>query len=369
MVQKFLTLIVSVCLILVLGVLPFLAACPAPALPEEEPTITPMKLRLGSCYGAPEVDLSGTAAKMWGEMITERTNGAITFDYSWGGALGAPPQYIEMVRTGVLDVGVFHAWLTPSKLPLALFEYVFPFGPTDPVMVVKAKEQIREEFPQFAEDAANQNCILIANPPGCTYQFLSKEPINSLDDFKGQKCMLIGTYFGRWLSPTGAAPLVTTGFERYTMLQTGVATIDLLPLDLQYNFKVEEQAPYSTKADVLLACWVSIYMNLDTFNKLSPEVQKIFIDTGKELNMYVAEEMVPSWTEKIYKEWKEEGVVFSELPAEDKQKWASLIDDIPAEWAADMEATGRPGWEIVKRYQEITTELGYEWSRTWGVKK
>ena len=30
---------------------------------------------------------------------------------------------------------------------------------------------------------------------------------------------------------------------------------------------------------------------------------------------------------------------------------------------------GLPGWLIMNRYQEITTQLGYKWPRKWAVKK
>ena len=46
-----------------------------------------------------------------------------------------------------------------------------------------------------------------------------------------------------------------------------------------------------------------------------------------------------------------------------------LDRDIPAEWADEVAKMGLPGWEIVKRFQEITAQKGYKWPRQWGVKK
>ena len=63
------------------------------------------------------------------------------------------------------------------------------------------------------------------------------------------------------------------------------------------------------------------------------------------------------------------GLTMIKFPDEDKKKWAALIPDTPAIWAAEAEAAGIPGWEIAKRWQEITTEMGYEWPRKWAVKK
>ena len=34
-----------------------------------------------------------------------------------------------------------------------------------------------------------------------------------------------------------------------------------------------------------------------------------------------------------------------------------------------MAAKGLPGWEMMARFQQITAEMGYKWSRPWAVKK
>ena len=60
---------------------------------------------------------------------------------------------------------------------------------------------------------------------------------------------------------------------------------------------------------------------------------------------------------------------FIDFPTEEQKKWVETLDDIPAEWAAEMESKGLPGFQAVKRWQEITTDLGYKWSRRWGIKK
>ncbi|MBA7688499.1 hypothetical protein ES703_96981 [subsurface metagenome] len=154
------------------------------------------------------------------------------------------------------------------------------------------------------------------------------------------------------------------------MAQTGVATVDLLPLDLQHSFRVYEQLPYFIdKVDCLNAGWNTVVINLDTFNKLSPETQKLFLDTGEELELMMAREVAPAWQEDvIFSAWREAGVHFSIFPDEERVKWVSLLPDIPAEWAAEVTELGYPGWEIVHRFQEITADMGYEWPRTWAVK-
>ena len=331
--------------------------------------IKPMKLRLASAFPPPNVALGSYAAKVWMDTITKKTDGKVTFQTFWGGALGKPPEHLKIVGKGVADLVLTNAHYTPGKLPLAQFEYVFPFGPVDPVVVTKAKLQLMSEFPEFARDLAKRNVVQIMNASGTVYQILSKTPVKTLADFQGQKISLIGRYFGRWVKVAGAIPVVAAAHDRYTMLQTGVVDMDLLPVDLFASFKIQEQAKNFVGVRAMTGNFFDLYMNKKRFDKMPKELQKMFLETGAEVAMKVATEIVPAWTKKVMAQFKKSGVVFHDLPEAERDKWAQMIPDIPAEWAVEVEAQGYPGWKIVDRWQELTTKYGYKWPRKWGVKK
>ena len=197
---------------------------------------------------------------------------------------------------------------------------------------------------------------------------MSKKPLKTVDDFKGEKVSLVGRYFGRWMPP-GATAVVRPGGERYDLLRGGVVDTDLLPFDLFYAFKINEVTKYYIDANLTVACWGPTLMNLDTFKGFSPEVQKILIEAGKMVELKAAQEIIPRWWAKIEKEWKAKGLGFITISESERQKWASHLEDIPAEFAKEVEAKGYPGYKLVARWQEITGQLGYKWPRQWGVKK
>lgn len=346
----------------------FLLCAGSAAMADDLADMEPVTLRLGSAWPPPNVSLGSYACKVWMDTVTERTNGKVTFRAFWGGALGKPPEYLKMVETGMADLVFTNGHYTPGKLPLAQFEYVFPFGPTDPVIVTKAKMQMYKEFPQFAGDLGKYNAMPIMNNAATVYQIMSKTPLKTLDDFKGQKIALIGRYFGRWFQAVDAIPVVAAAHDRYTMMQTGVIDMDLLPEDLFSAFKVYEQAKYLNKTDILTGNFFDLWMNKDSFAKLPKQVQQIILDTADEVSMKNAAEFVPMWTEKAKEIFKKAGIEFVELDPAERAKWAQMVPDIPAEWAKEVEEQGYPGWEIVKRWQELTAELGYQWPRQWGVK-
>jgi len=329
----------------------------------------PIKLRFAAVFPPPAQSLGSYGVQLWMDEITKKTNGKVTFQTFWGGALGKPAEHITLVERGTVDLVLTHRWYTPGKFPLGQFEYVFPFGPVDPLVVTKAKRQIYEEFPDFRKNLAKYNAVLIMNASACAYQLLSKEPIKSLEDFKGEKISLIGRYFGRWVDACGAIPVVAPAADRYTMLQTGVVDVDLLPLDLFASYKIQEQAPFLTEVNLLTANWPDLLMNLKSFNKLPKNVQQMFIETGKEIELKMGKLEIKKWTDKVMEDFNKQNITVYRFPTSERNKWAGMVEDIPAEWAEEVTKQGYPGWEIVDRYQELTTQMGYKWPRKWGVKK
>lgn len=333
------------------------------ALAEKE--LKPVKLKAAIVYPPPDVSMISEVMKTWQDEVTKRTNGAITFQNFWGAALGPPMEHLELLKSGAVDIAQFIEWYNPGKLPLGDYEYVFPFGPTDYELVAKANRQLISEFPEFARDLKRQNAVKISDPPGGVYEFLSKKPLRTISDFEGEKVSLIGRYFGKWLPP-GAIAVVRPAPERYEMLRSGVVDVDLLPFDLLYGFKIHEQTKYLIKVELITCLWGPILMNLNTFNKFPPEIQEMFLEVGKDMELRAAREIIPRWRERVMKEWKEAGIEFIDFPEEEKQKWVDSIPDTALEWAEEVEAKGYPGHKIVQRWQEITTEMGYKWPRKWG---
>jgi TRAP-type C4-dicarboxylate transport system substrate-binding protein len=330
--------------------------------------VKPTKLKAANVFPPPESSMSSEIFKTWQDEVTKRTKGAITFENFWGCALGTPPEHIDLLKKNTVQVVQTHFWYTPARFPVGHFEYTLPFGPTNYTLVAKAMRKIRAEIPQFVQDESRENAIVVCQAPGGVYDFMSKKPLKKMADFKGEKVSLIGRYFGRWLPP-GASAVVRPGHERYDMLRSGVVSTDLLAFDLFYAFKIHEVTQYYIHANLTTACFCPIMVNLEVFKGLSPEVQKIMLQAGEEVELKAAKEILPRWWARCEKEWKAKGITFITIPDEEIKIWASHLEDIPLEWAKEMEGKGIAGFKIIDRWQEITSEMGFKWARKWGVRK
>jgi TRAP-type C4-dicarboxylate transport system substrate-binding protein len=338
----------------------------SPALSAQD---KPIKLKLASVSAPSGQVLDSDGVQWWMDKVTERTKGRVTFETFWGSSLAAPIAHLDILQKGMVDIILGCRIYTPGKTPLGPYHYVIPFGPTDMNMVNKATRQMYEEIPAFREELAKQNAVLIANFVTMPYDMISKAPVSSLADLKGKKIGLIGQYFSRWVKPAGLVPVVAPMSERYNLLQSGVTEMDFHPITHMNAFKVQELARNYIKLEAMVGAPWDLMINLEKFNSLPPDIQKIMLDTGKEAEIAMANELAGKWRDRILAAWKTQGVTFSTFPLDERAKWAAQVEDIPTEWALEMEKKGLPGWQIMNRYQEITTELGYKWPRKWAVRK
>jgi len=367
-------LLVLVAIIFAVGVV--VAGCapekPVSTAPEEAkpeaPAFEPVTLRVSTIFPPAPAALGSIGLEAFMEEVTKRTDGAVTFDVHWQCSLGGPPEQIDLAKTGTADIVHTHLWYSPDRVPIADFEFVFPFGPMNPAILYKAKKQMYEEFPQFHEELADNNARILMLLGGNHYDFLSKAPITKLADLEGKKVSLIGKYFGRWVAPAGLVPVVAPAHDRYNMLQTEVVDLDLLSVDLYKTFKIYEQAKHLTQCNFCAVCAYEVIMNIDSYNKLSPEVQKIIDEVADETALHYAEVTNPQFEDDVLQFLKDNGVISHPFDKDDLLKWVNECPDTAAEWAEEVEAKGYPGKEIVKRWQEITAEMGYKWPRHWGTK-
>jgi TRAP-type C4-dicarboxylate transport system substrate-binding protein len=348
-----------------------LAACSAAALMSAALAHAADKvvLRFSSVSPPPGQSLDSDGAKWWMDKVTERTKGAVTFETFWGASLASGPAHIEILQKGMVDVVMSCRIYTPGKTPLGPFLYAIPFGPTDMKMVGRAVRQMHDEFPALMKEVEDQNAILISNFVTMPYQIASKKPFKSLAEVQSKKIGLIGKYFGRWGQAAGLVPVVAPMHERYNLLQSGVTEMDFHPITHMNAFKVQELAKNLVEVDAMVGNPWDLMMNLTKFKSLSADVQKIMLDAGREAEIAMVDELALAAERNITEAWKKQGVTFSKLPEAERAAWAAKIEDIPAEWAAEMAAKGLPGWEMMTRFQEIAAKNGYKWPRQWAVKK
>jgi TRAP-type C4-dicarboxylate transport system substrate-binding protein len=149
--------------------------------------------------------------------------------------------------------------------------------------------------------------------------FICKQPLKTLEDFKGKRIRGYGELITESLKALGAAPTFLGGGEVYMALQRGTIDGAISGTTSFYERKFYEVTKYITHVDYAFPMF-AVLMNLKKWNDLPPDVQQIFLACSLE-----AQEWGRVECEKMDKEalelLKQKGMEVYILGDKEKERW------------------------------------------------
>jgi TRAP-type C4-dicarboxylate transport system substrate-binding protein len=148
--------------------------------------------------------------------------------------------------------------------------------------------------------------------------------------------------------------------DAYTSIDTGVYEGWAMPANVAYTFKVYEVAPYYTIVDFGASVPGYVTINLNTWNRLPPKIQKIVSKLGDEYSWKLYERQQIEMS-KSFDAFKKAGGTIYNLPQSEKERWAKVLTEagVAKKAAARAESHGYPGTKILKAYIKALQEEGY----------
>jgi tripartite ATP-independent transporter DctP family solute receptor len=232
----------------------------------------PMTLRWA--HFAAEDHPANIAAKQFASRVEARTNGAIKINIFPNNALGGPPEQAQGIKLGTIDMGL------PTQGQLDKFDKAFaavmlPFIFENSAQVYKVLDGPAMEW--LAPLAEKQGFVLLRNwDYGFRNVTNSVRPINAPDDVKGLKLRTPPELqIQASMEALGATVQAIAFPELYLALSQKVVDGEENPIPVIYYSKFYEVQKH-------LAITRHIYNNMihtvgaPTWNKLTPEQQKIF---------------------------------------------------------------------------------------------
>ena len=302
--------------------------------------------------------------------VSERVSGETKYEIEWvksyGGSVISLGNELEGVESGLVDIGCTILVFEASRLPLQTMVYSMPFSCSDPEIVAKVSKQMINEFPEFATDyETNYNQKFLGLGVSDQYGFYSSSEMTSLADISGKKIGAAGINLA-WIEGSGAVGVQTSLNDTYQNLQTNVCDATIQPTHSCVNLKVYEVAPYYLDANFNVVPFNAITINLDTWNTMPEEVQKILTEVGDAYLDYESK-YISTVHEKDLKFLKENGVTVNTLDTEAQKAWANSLDDLVHNLVQNLNKAGYDGVSIVSRYYELLKENGVEMIRDWDI--
>lgn len=280
----------------------------------------PIVIRLGHQSNPGEPFYEG--CEKWKQLVEEKSKGAVKVELYPSNQLGSKEDLLDQMVAGepicTLADGAYFYDRGIKDLGITFGPYLF--DSMDEAYKLYNSEWFNGQAKLLSEKAQMQ--ILASNWRFGVRHTLTTKPLNSIEDFKGLKIRVPTNVIQlKGQEVLGAKPTPMPLGEVYTALQQG--TIDGVenPVALLYYGKFHEVAKYLL-LDAHVYNMTTIVVGTKFYNSLSPDIQKLLVETCKEAGAY-QNELSEKADAEILQKLKDEGVTVIEPSPEYKQ---NLVD-------------------------------------------
>ena len=287
----------------------------------------------------------------------------IVWNQAYGGTVAKIGGCLEAIEEGIADMGFVGTIFEAPKMPLHNVSYMTPFGTDNIYYIVDTMTELQNRIPQLAQEWTKHNQIYLGGAALDTYGILSSFPVKTVDDVNGHKIAAPGPS-ANWLKGTGGVPVASNLNEYYNGIKTGVFEGTLTFMTAAAAIKVHEVAPYINMVNFGAQYAGGLSINKDIFDSFPPEMQKIFIEVGKDYNKKLAEAQTTRAKMSIAM-MEKGGAKIIYLSESERSRWANKLSNVPMQWAEAMEKKGLPGKAVLKGFLDGLRARGVKLARDW----
>jgi len=297
--------------------------------------------KLQSAYPPPEKIMGhwgayGQAAEI-ARKVKERTKGGLDIKIYPPNALFKALEAPDAIKRGAVEMilsnGAYHVGI----LPEAMLEYGLPYGAKNSQEAAKLLWQsayfkiLRQAYLE------KHQVILLGLTSTSAYNYLTRFPINKMEDLKGKKIRSSGA-FGKIALAHGASPVNLAPAEQYMALQRGTVDGTIFPAYAGISYKLFEVAKYHSWPPIYPLIGANLLVNLNAWNKLPKDYQEILQEEVNKMVKYTYDVSGPALEKIAQEEGKKqfgaEGVWLSEA---EFAKFREAVVPLWEEWGKKSE--------------------------------
>ncbi len=291
--------------------------------------------------------------KPWSEKIYKESNGEIKIEMYPAMQLGGkPPQLVEQVRDGAVDIIWTVAGYTPGRFPkLEVFD--LPFLASTALATSQAAQEYAETV--GASDLKEYKILAVhVHAPGTIHT--KKTLIKNYKDLKGLKIRGPSRVITKVLDKLGATPVGMPVPQVAPSLSKGVIDGMVVPWEIMHTFKLHELTKYHTEVSGKRGLYTTPFlflMNKKKYNSLSADHKKI-IDSNSGLALAKLAGGLWDKFEMPARELAEDaGGKFHKLTGSELEEIVTLGDKVIENWIAEANSKGLDGQNLVEVARQL----------------
>jgi TRAP-type C4-dicarboxylate transport system substrate-binding protein len=306
-------------------------AAPAPTTAPPAPTTAAGVVTLRLTLPNPPGDELTVADEALAAAFAKDTNGRYVIKIEPGETMIKLPETYDAVRTGAAEM---------ADIGMGIFEGMDPRLAELPFTVnnIRANEEAAWPFAQLCSANVHEKKLNM-KVLGCYatggQELWSTKPIKTLADWKGLLCGSSNPESSSVIQGLGGAPVPMSWTDFYTGLQKKTVDAVLNSIRGSIVFKIPDVAKYLTLC-YSTGTYLAYVINLDTWNKMPPDIQKILSDDCQAAAAKMQQQQIQEREQTDLNTVKGFGVNVYDLPKDEYAKWKAALDPYTSKRLADM---------------------------------
>jgi TRAP-type transport system periplasmic protein len=289
--------------------------------------------------------------------IEKRTNGQVKINITFAEGLGKTTELLMLTAKGAIDMTATAPGYNPDQLHYwRAFQTPLLFQTSKQAMDVL--QAVVKEFPVYRQEMDRAGVVWLFQQPLGEYYLSGPSPdCNSVAKLKGKKIRSFGADIPKGFSAIGAVPVTVAPTAIYEALQHGTLDYSFINAGNIQQYKLVEVGKHHC-GPVMAITGHNVTMSKRTWGKLSPDIQKAFVEQSAEtMKDYLA--WVGDFETKAAANIKGAGGTFTPFPAEELKKWKAAAPDFLAAWeknTAEATKDAATPKKVAARWRELLSQ-------------
>ncbi len=285
-------------------------------------------------------DVRDQMARVFGDMVTKKTNGEIKFRYYPAKSLYKPKEQWDAMRKGALDMSVFPLDYASGKVP-QLSITLMPCSVTSIKQGLTWRNKpIGKKINALMEKNGVRNLVWAWFDGGIGSKI---KQIKVPKDVEGTKLRAAGKKFEFMMKAAGASITSMPSSETYHALSTGVLDTMMTSSASFVSYRLYEVLQYiNVPRDYSI--WYmaeNLIISQKTWERLTPEQQKIFNEVAEEMHANWVAQNFKGLVDKLIEAYTKAGVEIHYMTKAEFDQWLAFAQKTAWKEYADQVEGGQ----------------------------
>ena len=307
-----------------------------------------IEIRLGDFQSTTHI-VSKEGTVKWMKTVEERSGGKVKFKHFPSQQAAKSKALLDAVKKGIIDAALIGPLYHSDQLPLNSIVGLPGFF-SSAEQGSQALQKLVADGPLRDEFVANGVVPIMpfVLPP---YNVLLKDKkIGKLEDWKGMNIRTAGSTQAMTARALGGAGVSVPGPETYSALERGRVNGVFFPLSSVPAYNLQEVSKAISTNGFFGGYSFTLILKKDVYNKLSPDVQKIMMDAGREIGIHVAKAQDESIA-GLTAEWQKKGVDIFQFSADEQAQLREAIAGVKQDWVDRVGKKNPKAADVLSAYE------------------